>query len=186
MGLFSSPFFVVSKSTHFRTKEGANNHEEIVLISRVNLTNGRIIKATDIGNLASEIELMIRDDKAYTTMMMLNNSFIQHYICLICELSSYLYHDHLAEEPEIWEHVAIIPNMEVAVVQACRSVEGIFGEKLKWEDTITNRMLHWSYTPEQKEEAKKAIAAEVLKATILTYSYPKVSVEKTSAYRQKQ
>ena len=23
-GLFSSPFFVVSKSTHFRTKEGAN------------------------------------------------------------------------------------------------------------------------------------------------------------------
>jgi len=30
-GLFSSPFFVVSKSTHFRTKEGANNHEEIYL-----------------------------------------------------------------------------------------------------------------------------------------------------------
>lgn len=24
LGLFSSPFFVVSKSTHFRTKEGAN------------------------------------------------------------------------------------------------------------------------------------------------------------------
>lgn len=23
-------------------------------------------------------------------------------------------------------------------------------EKPKWEDTITNRMLHWSYTPEQK------------------------------------
>ena len=61
-------------------------------------------------------------------MMMLSNSFIQHYICLICELSSYPYHDHLAEEPEIWEHAAIIPNMEVAVVQACRSVEGILGE----------------------------------------------------------
>lgn len=56
------------------------------------------------------------------------DSFIQHYICLICELSSYPYHDHLAEEPEIWEHAAIIPNMEVAVVQACRSVEGILGE----------------------------------------------------------
>lgn len=94
----------------------------------VHLTNGRIIKATDIGNLAPEIELMIRDDKAYTAMMMLSNSFIQHYICLICELSSYPYHDHLAEEPEIWEHAAIIPNMEVAVVQACRSVEGILGE----------------------------------------------------------
>lgn len=56
-----------------------NNLEQF---DSVNLTNGRIIKATDIGNLA----------------------------------------------PEIWEHAAIIPNMEVAVVQACRSVEGILGE----------------------------------------------------------
>ena len=31
-------------------------------------------------------------------------------------------------------------------------------EKPKWEDTITNRMLHWSYTPEQKEEVKKALS----------------------------
>ena len=30
-------------------------------------------------------------------------------------------------------------------------------------------MLHWSYTPEQKEEVKKALAAGVPKATILTY-----------------
>ena len=50
-------------------------------------------------------------------------------------------------------------------------------EKPKWEDTITNRMLHWSYTPEQKEEVKKALAAGVPKATILTYFYPEVSVE---------
>ena len=50
------------------------------------------------------------------------------------------------------------------------------GEKPKWEDTITNRMLHWSYTPEQKEEVKKALAAGVPKATILTYFYPEVTV----------
>jgi len=59
-------------------------------------------------------------------------------------------------------------------------------EKPKWEDTITNRMLHWSYTPEQKEAVKKALAAGVPKATILTYFYPEVTVEKMSAYRQKQ
>ena len=58
-------------------------------------------------------------------------------------------------------------------------------EKPKWEDTITNRMLHWSYTPEQKEEVKKALAAGVPKATILTYFYPEVTVEKMSAYRNK-
>ena len=60
------------------------------------------------------------------------------------------------------------------------------GEKPKWEDTITNRMLHWSYTPEQKEEVKKALAAGVPKATILTYFYPEVTVEKMSSYRKKQ
>ena len=56
----------------------------------------------------------------------------------------------------------------------------------KWEDTITNRMLHWSYTPEQKEEVKKALAVGVPKATILTYFYPEVTVEKMSTYRKKQ
>ena len=59
-------------------------------------------------------------------------------------------------------------------------------EKTKWEDTITNRMLHWSYTPEQKEEVKKALAVGVTKATILTYFYPEVSVERMSSYRKKQ
>ena len=59
-------------------------------------------------------------------------------------------------------------------------------EKPKWEDTITNRMLHWSYTPEQKEEVKKALAAGVPKATILTYFYPEITVEKMSSYRKKQ
>ncbi len=59
------------------------------------------------------------------------------------------------------------------------------GEKPKWEDTITNRMMHWSYTAEQKEEVKKALAAGVPKATILTYFYPEVTVEKMSSYRNK-
>jgi cellulose biosynthesis protein BcsQ len=59
-------------------------------------------------------------------------------------------------------------------------------EKPKWDDTITNRMLHWSYTPEQKEEVKKALAAGVPKATILTYFYPEVTVEKMRSYRKKQ
>ena len=59
-------------------------------------------------------------------------------------------------------------------------------EKPKWEDTITNRMMHWSYTAEQKEEVKKALAAGVPKATILTYFYPEVTVEKMSSYWKNQ
>ena len=59
-------------------------------------------------------------------------------------------------------------------------------EKPKWEDTITNRMMHWSYTTEQKEELKKALAEGVPKATLLTYFYPEITVEKMSSYRKKQ
>ena len=38
---------------------------------------------------------------------------------------------------------------------------------------------------EQKEEVKKALAAGVPKATILTYFYPEVSVERMSLYWKK-
>ena len=40
--------------------------------------------------------------------------------------------------------------------------------------------------PEQKEEVKKALAAGVPKAMILTYFYPEVTVEKMSSYRKTQ
>lgn len=94
----------------------------------VHITSGRVIKATELALLAPEIELMMRDDRAYTSLMMLSNSFKQHPICLICEVSDYPYHDHLSEEPKIWEHAYIIADMENAIVQACRSVEAILGE----------------------------------------------------------
>ena len=38
---------------------------------------------------------------------------------------------------------------------------------------------------EQKEEVKKALAAGVPKATILTYFYPEVSVERMRSYWKK-
>ena len=78
---------------------------------------------------------------------------------------------HIPYEPTYRYHVKPVRNPE--------------REKTKWEDTITNRMLHWSYTQEQKEEVKKALAAGVPKATILTYFYPEVSVERMSSYRKK-
>lgn len=115
----------------------------------IGMDNGRIIKATNLLDLAQLIELMIRDDKVYVALMMLDNSFMQHNICLTCELSSYPYHDHLTEEPEIWEHAYIIQDMENAIIQACRSVEAILGEppnrsnrnglikhKQKWENVL--------------------------------------------------
>ena len=47
-------------------------------------------------------------------------------------------------------------------------------------------MLHWSYAPGQKVGVKKALAAGVPKAMILTHFYPEVTVEKMSSYWKKQ
>lgn len=126
----SSDYFEYRWIYYFDPDKGLDEQvfSNLERFDKIYLTTGKIIKATDIGRLAPEIEFMLRDDKAYTALHMLSNSFLQHPICLICELSSHPYHDHLSEEPEIWEHASIIPNMENAIVQACRSVEGILGE----------------------------------------------------------
>lgn len=50
-------------------------------------------------------------------------------------------------------------------------------EKPQWEDTLTNRMLHWNYSEEQQEELHKAIAAKISKEVIMQYFYPDVSSE---------
>ena len=59
-------------------------------------------------------------------------------------------------------------------------------EDKKSIDKKINQYIIKQYTPEQKEEVKKALAAGVPKATILTYFYPEVTVEKMSFYRKKQ
>ncbi|MDD3040634.1 VirD4-like conjugal transfer protein, CD1115 family [Bacteroides sp.] len=55
-----------------------------------------------------------------------------------------------------------------------------------WEDTISNRMLHWDYSVEQKEEVRKAIAAGISKIKIMEYFYPDVSMEQMRTYREAQ
>ena len=52
-------------------------------------------------------------------------------------------------------------------------------------DAELSRRFSMQDKAEQKEEVKKALAAGVPKATILTYFYPEVSVERMSSYRKK-
>ena len=44
-----------------------------------------------------------------------------------------------------------------------------------WEDSITNRMMHWNYSEEQKAELRKAMDARIPKSVILSFFYPKTS-----------
>lgn len=92
------------------------------------LFDGRIMKATEIANYATVMELLLRDDRCYTAVSLLLSSFQIHYCCLICELSSTPSRYHESHEPSQWEQPEFINKMECAIVQACRCAECILGE----------------------------------------------------------
>ena len=68
--------------------------------------------------------------------------------------------------------------------------ENVYIDSLTYEqlmmlgDAELSRRFSMQDEAEQKEEVKKALAAGVPKATILTYFYPEVSVERMSSYRK--
>ena len=49
-----------------------------------------------------------------------------------------------------------------------------------WEDNIANRMIHWSYTAEQKMVLTNAMEAKIPKSVILSFFYPENSAEEMS------
>ncbi len=97
-------------------------------IERITISAGIQIKLTTIAELAPIIELLIRDDRAYTALSILHSAFCVHPFCLHCEMNEKPILNHLSEEPEMWEQTYRLPALEMAVVQACRAVEAILGE----------------------------------------------------------
>lgn len=53
----------------------------------------------------------------------------------------------------------------------------------EWEDTISNRMLYWEYSNEQKTELYEAIKAGVPKELLLEYFYPDVAPDAMNQIR---
>ena len=53
-----------------------------------------------------------------------------------------------------------------------------------WEDTITNRMIHWQYSKEQKDELKKAVESRIPRETIMGYFYPEISADEMAKRRK--
>lgn len=115
---------------------------------------GRVLKATNISNLASIMELILRDDKAYTAISLMASAFQAHACCLRCELSDHPYHDHLAEEPPIWQQANVLQNLEMCIVQSCRAVECLLGEppSQKREGKVRNYKEHWISTVESNPD----------------------------------
>lgn len=120
---YFDPYVDIENSTFYGMKMGGPN-----LLELMKFSSGIVLSALEIAEMAHIIEFLNRDEVAYTATAALQSSFSSHYCCLICETGSYAYHDHLAQEPELWEYVSEIPKMEIAIVQACRAVEAILGK----------------------------------------------------------
>ena len=117
-------------------------------LDREFISTGLCISAKDLARLAPIIELLNRDDKLYTAISLLFTAFCIHPCCLICEMGKHPWHDHLAEEPEIWNQAEVLPSLEIAVVQSCRAVEAIIGEppNQKNQGKVHAHKQHWKRT----------------------------------------
>ncbi len=114
-------------------------------IEQMFISTGTHLKLTQIASLAPVIELLIRDDQAYSALSLVHSAFCIHSCCLICEMSEHPWHDHLTEEPSIWEQAQMLPNLEIAIVQSCRAVEAIIGQppSQKKPGKVLAHKQHW-------------------------------------------
>ena len=59
-------------------------------------------------------------------------------------------------------------------------------KKPDWEDSLMNRMLHWEYSKEQKEELYRAVEEGLPKEEILSFFYPDMPPEAMAEYRESE
>lgn len=96
-------------------------------LERCFFCEGRRYSVEDIAEVASLIEVLEKDDRAYNAASLVKSSFELHWCCLRCELSKHPLHDHLVDEAERWNQADMLQNLEVSIVQSCRAVESILG-----------------------------------------------------------
>ena len=62
--------------------------------------------------------------------------------------------------------------------------KGSRNKELVGEDSITNRMVTWTYTKEQKDELRKAMEIKMPKEEILKFFYPEMEAEEMARQRE--
>ena len=73
-----------------------------------------------IADLAAVLELLQRDDRFFIAAQHLLASVRSHWFCITCELGSGR-PEHPSHEPSPWEAIQLLPRLDIAMVQACRS-----------------------------------------------------------------
>lgn len=110
------------------------------------------------------------DDLKYEEFMMLGEMELNHRFSSLEEKEQ---KDKLNQE----QAQELEYSEETASEQKQETKTAFNREKSEWEDTLTNRMLHWNYMEGQKAELYKAMEKKVSKAVIMQYFYPDIGVE---------
>lgn len=130
-------------------------------------------KINDFRDVINIINLLHQDDDFYTATQNLISSISHHQFCQICVLSKSKKHKH--NEPDIWEKIKTIPNMEIAILQSAKSAELIL-----WKP--------WRNKERVKERWKAAIGLnpdsifELENKTFLEYYYSLFELRANSAH----
>ncbi len=119
------------------------------------------------------------DDLKYEEFMLLGDMELNHRFSSLEEKEQ---KDKLNQEQE----QELEYSEDAFATMSQNTEQSISREKPQWEDTLTNRILHWNYSEEQQEELHKAIAAKISKEVIMQYFYPDVSVEEMRQIREEQ
>lgn len=100
---------------------------------------GNIEPVTFFRDMAPVIDLLVSDEKFYTAASQFLQSVEFHWCCFACELQQDGHRMHPSEEPRYWEQASVLARMDSAIVQACRSAEGILGHPGKDRGRVCNR-----------------------------------------------
>jgi hypothetical protein len=104
--------------------------------------SGSIHELSYFADCAPLIELLYRDERFYVMCVNLLASFYNHHFCLECAFQKDGYQMHPNHELPSWQVAQAIPQMEVAIVQATRTIEAVLGKPGKRDiDSKLRRIL---------------------------------------------
>ena len=114
--------------------EKALEDSEFLNLEKFDRLSGSQHRISFLADHASLIELLCRDERFYVMGMNLLTSFSNHHFCLICAFRKEGYQEHPNHELPSWLIAQAITKMEVAIVQATRTVEAVLGKPGKRDD----------------------------------------------------
>lgn len=92
------------------------------------IKNGSIFNLHFLYENADIIASLVKDDKFFWSVQHLLSSLENHWYCHTCELSPPHLRKHPSHDFDKHYEVFVLPRLEIAIIQAVKSIEGILGQ----------------------------------------------------------